>query len=80
MLLDNMQLSELSDAKTAGEALGATVAALGQFVVPVGLVAGVWGMIDENAKLRNRGFAAAGIGVLMFMIGAAIAGESLMKE
>jgi Mg2+ and Co2+ transporter CorA len=78
-LLDNMQLSELSEAKTAGAAIGSTIAVLGQFVVPVGLFAGIWGMIDERPRLRNRGFVAAGIGVAMFMVGAALAGTSLKE-
>jgi Mg2+ and Co2+ transporter CorA len=79
-LLDNMQIEELSSAKGAGAALGGTIAVLGQFAVPVGLAAGIWGMISENNTVRNRGFIAAGVGVAMFIVGAAIAGESIMED
>jgi hypothetical protein len=75
-LLDNMQL-DATAAQGAGAALGLTVATLGQFAVPVGLGVGIFGSINEDDRLRNRGFAAAGIGVAMFFVGAAIAGVAL---
>jgi hypothetical protein len=37
-------------------------------------------MISENNIVRNRGFIAAGVGVAMFIVGAAIAGESIMED
>lgn len=76
-LLDQMQLEISPEAGAAGATAGLVIAGIGQLAVPVGLITGIVGAIQEEDRLRNRGFAAAGIGLGVFLVGAAIAGASV---
>jgi hypothetical protein len=76
-LLDSMQLEISPAAGTTGALVGGTLALVGQFTVPVGLATGIFGAISEDTKLRNRGFAAAGIGLVAFIAGITIAAGSV---
>jgi uncharacterized membrane protein len=76
-LLDQMQLEISPGVGATGAGVGLVIASVGQLAVPVGLVTGIVGAIQENDRLRNRGFGAAAIGFGVFVAGAAIAGASI---
>jgi hypothetical protein len=79
-LIDLSQIEALSPAQGVGAAVGGTMAVIGNIAIPVGLVTGIFAATRDDPgddRLRNRGFAAAGVGVVLLIAGSALAGISL---